>query len=428
MYHNRAVLPYQQILVIGYFLCFILGITAVSTGYAFYNDYRVIEVLLLLIINACFYYHHSHRYQLITDMTMIILLIVGSIFGQASLYIITDILLFYMIVKAFFALGYHALLSKLWIIASLLLFLLLPVGLYDYVDTGKYYANWYPLSWNIRVYNSYFLITSIFAVWFYLTATKYKLVYLLYLFLAFFAVLLDGGRSVTLAYSVFMAIIALYHARARVALIGVYLTSWVAYLGVTYLATMGQSSSLRIVRESSSGRLDLWQNAMSCWAEHPIIGCGFYQLDQYPHLSAHPHNLFIQVLSETGLIGFGLLLFVIYSIASRISWDMKRNAFVIAALLAVTVDMSLSGVYIYPITQMALLWLFVFLLKNPAFEHAKHFNQPPIQASRVQQGLSLAVYTVTGAWFLYLSVAAFGFSDEMPVTPPRFWVYGYHLF
>lgn len=424
MFKTYLEIKNKELLLALYFFVFAFGFSIAIADH-FYNSFRILQLGLLLFF--CIYSFNKSRLSTL-DFLFLVFLGVGYIFWQHPVFVVTELMVCFLLYKNFLVLDYRDLLTKSVLIASFFLFLFLPLSIAEYLSTSRYIANWQPMPWNIRVYNSYFLITSIFAVWFYLTATKYKLVYLLYLFLAFFAVLLDGGRSVTLAYSVFMAIIALYHARARVALIGVYLTSWIAYLGVTYLATMGQDSSLRIVRESSSGRLDLWQNAMSCWAEHPIIGCGFYQLDQYPHLSAHPHNLFIQVLSETGLIGFGLLLFVIYSIASRISWDMKRNAFVIAALLAVTVDMSLSGVYIYPITQMALLWLFVFLLKNPAFEHAKHFNQPPIQASRVQQGLSLAVYTVTGAWFLYLSVAAFGFSDEMPVTPPRFWVYGYHLF
>ncbi len=416
----------KELLIALYFLLFILGFTT-GFSYSFYNEFRFLQIIVLLFLGT---YGLKYKQFIITKLELLFLLfiIVGSFFLQQPEFVITELLLVYLLYKTFQTINYNNLVTKIIVLATFLLFFLFSLSLIDYLQTGSYRALWYPLPWNIRVYNSCLLIISIFTVWFYLAETKYKFVYLLYLFLAFFAVLLDGGRSVTLAYSAFMAIIALYYARERLTLIGVYLASWVAYLVVTYLATAGQDSSLRIARESSSGRLDLWQNAMSCWAEHPIIGCGFYQLNKYPHLSAHPHNLFIQVLSETGLIGFGFLLVIIYSIAKRISWDMKRNAFVIAALLAVTIDMSLSGIHIYPVTQMALLWLFVFLLKNPAFAHAKYFNQPFIQASRIQQVLSLALYTVIGAWFLYLSIQAFNFSDEMPMTPPRFWVYGYYLF
>lgn len=414
----------KELLIALYFFVFAFGFSIAFTTH-FYDSFRVLQLGWLIFL--CLYSFNKSRLSVV-DFLFLVFLGVGCIFWQYPVLVVTELMVCFLLYKNFLVLDYRELLTKSVLVASFFLFLFLPLSIAEYLSTSHYIANWQPMPWNIRVYDSYFLITSIFATWFYLTEKKYKFVYLLYLFLAFFAVLLDGGRSVTLAYSAFMAIIALYHARARVALIGVYLFSWVAYLGVTYLATMGQDSSLRIARESSSGRLVLWQNAMSCWVEHPIIGCGFYQLNKYPHLSAHPHNLFIQVLSETGLIGFGFLLVIIYSIAKRISWDMKRNAFVIAALLAVTIDMSLSGIHIYPVTQMALLWLFVFLLKNPAFAHAKYFNQPFMQASRIQQVLSLALYTVIGAWFLYLSIQASNFSDEMPITPPRFWVYGYYLF
>lgn len=412
-----------------YFLYFILGLTTISISYNFYNDYRIIEIWLLLVINIVHSSRYASNYQLIAMAAGFGLIILGGLFWVEPIFIISDTLIAYLLINAFIALKYNAQLSRLWILASLLLFLLLPIGIYDYIKTGNYYANWYPLSWNIRVYNSYFLITAILAVWFYLTESKYKNLYLLYLFLGFLAVLLDGGRSVTLAYSIFIIFIAIfYNSRARLALIGSYISSWVTYLVITYLASMEKESSLRITRESSSGRLDLWQNAMSCWADHPVIGCGFYQLDKYPHLSAHPHNLFIQVLSETGIIGFGFLIVIIYQVLKHISWNIRKNAFVIAGLLAVTIDMSLSGIHVYAVTQMALLWLFVFLLKNPEFEHSKYFSKEQILANRIQKLSMIAVYFVIGAYFLYLSNSALNFSDELPVTPPRFWVYGYKLY
>lgn len=411
-----------------YFLYFILGLTTISISYNFYNDYRIIEIWLLLVINIVHSSRYASNYQLIAMAAGFGLIILGGLFWVEPIFIISDILIVYLLINAFIALKYNAQLSRLWILASLLLFLLLPIGIYDYIKTSSYHANWYPLSWNIRVYNSYFLITAILAVWFYLTESKYKNLYLLYLFLGFLAVLLDGGRSVTLSFSIFIVLIVIFYSRARLALIGTYISSWAAYLFITYLANMEKESSLRIARESSSGRLDLWQNAMSCWADHPVIGCGFYQLDKYSHLSAHPHNLFIQVLSETGLIGFGFLIVIIYQILKHISWNIRKNAFVIAGLLAVTIDMSLSGIHVYAVTQMALLWLFVFLLKNPEFEHAQYFNKKKVLANRIQKLSMTAVYFVIGAYFLYLSIGALNFSDELPVTPPRFWVYGYKIY
>lgn len=415
----------KEVLIGFYFLFFILGLSS-NTNYYFYDEYRVFEIAILLIFGLWETYSRQFIVNKI-ELLFFAFISIGSLFWLQPLFIITDLLLVYLLVKGFQLLNYNTLIAKAIVLCSFVLFLMLPVGLFDYIDSGTYIANWYPLSWNIRVYNSYFLIISIFATWFYSTTTKYKNIYLILLFLAFFAVLLDGGRSVTLAYTLFITIVVIFNRRSRIALFLTYAASWLAYIVTTYSASSG-SSSLLIARESSSGRVDLWVNALQCWSQHPVIGCGFYQLEKYPNLSAHPHNLFIQMLTETGLMGFSFLALIIFKIAKNISWNFKRNYFVIAALLAVGIDLSLSGIHIYPITQMALLWLLVFLLKNPEFAHIYYFNQEPVIISRSQKLLSIVIYYLIAGWFIYIIIEALNSSNGTPMTPPRFWLYGYLLY
>ena len=419
----------KELFIAIYFLCFILGIVNFSSGYNFYNEYRIFEIILLLMFGlfSAFKGHYQVNKSEVLFFTFIT---VGSVFWQHSLFIIIDLLLAYLLVKSFQLLNYNELITKVIVLSSLVIFLLLPVTLLDYFTSGTYIPNWYPLSWNIRVYDSYFLIMSIFATWFYISGGRYRNIYLLFLFLAFFAVLLDGGRSVTLAYTSFVFIVVLCHKTTRLTLILTYISSWLAYLFITYAASFG-NDGLSIVRESSSGRIDLWINGLQCWVTRPILGCGFYQLEQFPQLSAHPHNIFIQVLTETGLIGFAFLAFIVFKVARHISWSFKENYFVLAGLLAVSIDMSLSGVYIYPITQMALLWLFVFLFKNPVFAHASYFYSPaklaPSDTSILAKYLPILLIGILVLIFGYLFMNTSIFSEEMPSTPPRFWGYGYHL-
>lgn len=415
----------KEVLISLYFLFFILGLSS-NAHYYFYDEYRVFEITILLILGLWSIYSRQFIVNKI-ELLFFAFIGIGSLFWQQSLFVITDLFLAYLLYKSYQCLNYNSLITKAIVLGSLVLFLMLPVALFDYINSGKYIANWYPLSWNIRVYNSYFLVLSIFAVWFYSTTIKHKNIYLLFLFLAFYAVLLDGGRSVTLAYTLFITIIAIFNRRARLALVLTYAASWLVYIVTTYNAISG-SSSLRIARESSSGRIDLWVNGLQCWTAHPIVGCGFYQLEQFPHLSAHPHNIFVQVLTETGLIGFGFLAFVLFKIARHISWEIKKNYFVIAALLAVGIDISLSGVHVYPITQMALLWLSVFLLKNPEFTRVRSFNQEPAIISRSQKLLSIVIYCLIAGWFIYIITQYLNSFDGTPMTPPRFWLYGYLLY
>ena len=414
----------KELLILLYFSLLILGFTVRPIA-SFYDQFRIFEIVVLLFlgINALFYNKH---YNTKAELVFLSVLVIGSYFWQQPLFVITELLLVYLLYKSFFILNYNRLITKIIVLLSFLLFLLFPLSLLSYINTGNYNIFWYPLPWNIRIYNSYFLITSIFAIWLYITETKYKNLYLIYIFLAFFAVLLDGGRSVTIAYTSFIIIITIFSKRARMPIAFTYSATWFAYLAITYSAN-SDANSLRIARESSSGRIDLWVNALQCWSQHPLVGCGFYQLDKYSHLSAHPHNLFIQVLTETGLIGFVFLALIIIKIAKNISWNIKQNYFVIAALLAVTIDMSLSGVHIYPITQMALLWLFVFLLKNPEFPHSQYFNTNLTINSRLHRMISLAVFAVITVSLGYLSLQAFTFSSDISLISPRFWEYGYQL-
>ena len=421
----------KELLVTIYFLWFIFGVD-IRGSYSFYNEYRVIQIVMLLAfgLGGLFYRRFSISK---VELLFFAFIAVGSLFWVQPIFVIAELLLAYLLYKCFGLLNYNQLLSKITVLASLLIFVQLPIAIWEYIDTGIYPSIWYPLNWNIRVYDSYFLIFSIFAVWFYLTKQAYYYLYLLFIFLAFFAVLLDGGRSVTIAYTLFIAVVSLAYRQVRWYFIFTYVASWLAYLSITYAASFANTSgsdgiSLQVARESSSGRIDLWINAYQCWLQHPIIGCGFYQLEQYPNLSAHPHNLFIQVLTETGLLGFGFLLYIIFMMLKRIDWLQPERYFVMAALLAVSTDLFFSGVHVYPVTQMALLWLFVFLLKNPEFSQASHFNQViTYRQSVTHQMLPVLIYLVISIWFIYLLSNTSALSSETPITPPRFWVYGYQL-
>lgn len=391
----------------------------------FYNNFRVLEVIILLIL----YFYSIFNDKIIfskIDFIYFILIIQGVFYWRNSYFIIIDLLVFYLLYKAFLILEYNRLVSIFIIIISLLIFLLLPVSILEYINLGIY-KNWYPLPWNIRFYDSYFLIFTIFAVWFYLTEKKYINIYLLFLFLAFLSMLMDGGRSVALSYSIFIITICIFNSKARWSLFTVYIMTWLTYLLISYFTSLTYFD-VKLVRESSSGRYELWSNAYKHWLEHPIIGSGFYQLDSYQNLSAHPHNLFIQILTETGLVGFLFFSFIIIIIIKNIDWNLKKNYFLLAALGAIGIDLSFSGAYIYPVTQIALLWLFVFLLKNPDFSHAFYFGNLTSKNLIKNKNINFILFYFLVFIFLYIFLNMYILSEKLPLAPPRFWEYGYQLF
>ncbi|MBF4521735.1 O-antigen ligase family protein [Acinetobacter towneri] len=422
MLNFNKYLKNKELFIALYFLSFILGLS-IHISSNFYNESRVLETFLLL---SLVFNKNLHLKKI--EYIFIIFIIFHLFFLRNSQFIIFEILLYYLLYKAFLVINYNELLAKFIIWISFSIFSMLPIEIVKYIH-NSIYSNWYPTPWNIRVYNSYFFVLSIFAIWFYLKQEKFKNIYLIFLFLAFLSILLDGGRSATLAYSVFIACVCIFNRAARFKLLFTYAATWLTYFSILFFSSHSASNVRSIVRESTSGRYELWVSAFQCWSQNPIFGCGFYQLDQYSGvISAHPHNLFIQVLTETGLIGFGFLILVIWNILKRIKWNLKENYFVISAFIAVSIDLSFSGIHIYPVTQVALLWLFVFLLKNPEFQHAASFHPSTYEASRVSQVFGYIAYISIALAFIYLFFYTSALSESLPSTPPRFWEYGYQLF
>ncbi|MFD1438149.1 O-antigen ligase family protein [Acinetobacter sp. ANC 4282] len=415
----------KELFIALYFLIFNLGFS-VHISSNFYNEARLLEIFLLLSLGIFSGFVKNIVFHKI-EYIFLLFFIFSIFFLKNQPFIFFEILLFYLLFKAFFALNYNSKISKAIILLSFLIFLMFPVSILHYLNSGLY-QNWYPMPWNIRIYNSYFLIFSIFAIWFYLKEDKYKNIYLIFIFLAFLSILLDGGRSATLAYTIFIVIVCIFNRLERFKLLLIYCSTWLAYFSIVYFSSQSASTLRSITRESTSGRYELWLNAFQCWLENPILGCGFYQLDKYPSLSAHPHNLFVQILTETGLIGFIFLSFIIFKVVKNISWNFKQNYFVLAALFSVAIELSFSGIHIYPVTQVALLWLFVFLLKNPEFSHASYFNYLKIKNSKIDKLIQLFIYLFILIIFIYLFINTSVLSENLPSTPPRFWEYGYQLF
>jgi O-antigen ligase len=69
------------------------------------------------------------------------------------------------------------------------------------------------------------------------------------------------------------------------------------------------------IDEAVNERFIYYQSAFSVILEHPFIGVGF---GGWPistglgDISLHPHNIFLEILSETGFIGFALFVTFLY--------------------------------------------------------------------------------------------------------------------
>jgi O-antigen ligase len=69
-------------------------------------------------------------------------------------------------------------------------------------------------------------------------------------------------------------------------------------------------------KDLSGGRLQMWADCLRIWTENPVMGTGLgsrlYGVDENGIPFALPiHNLWIQSLMETGLIGFTILILTV---------------------------------------------------------------------------------------------------------------------
>ncbi|MDR8391607.1 O-antigen ligase family protein [Aliifodinibius sp. S!AR15-10] len=66
------------------------------------------------------------------------------------------------------------------------------------------------------------------------------------------------------------------------------------------------SKSLPVARMTDSGRLGMWVRALEMWFASPLMGAGpmhYAVLQEVPYF-AHPHNFYLQLLSEWGGVAF----------------------------------------------------------------------------------------------------------------------------
>lgn len=80
------------------------------------------------------------------------------------------------------------------------------------------------------------------------------------------------------------------------------------------------------IERSAALRLDLWDQALKLFKEHPVLGVGFQGFKLSMPEDARlkdTHSYYLKMLSEEGIVGFGLLLIVLF-LAFRSGWKLLK--------------------------------------------------------------------------------------------------------
>lgn len=129
------------------------------------------------------------------------------------------------------------------------------------------------------------------------------------------------------------------------------------------------------VDRSTSDRLVIWANSLKIYLPHPFLGIGFWSSYLPQYLGIGPHNSFIQVLLEMGILGLLAFLWVIRDLYVETTklFRATKDAFtkdVSAAFFALLIGFlaaSLTAEIFYWSRVIGYFWLmagFVFVLQN----------------------------------------------------------------
>lgn len=126
--------------------------------------------------------------------------------------------------------------------------------------------------------------------------------------------------------------------------------SWIilSVATIIHLVLIQITPSYPILRSSSSGRIEIWNQAINYWIDFPLLGTP--NLNEYISV-LHPHNYFLQLISDYGVMGFIIITYILF-----IYWHIWKNRhnlhpYLFAGAIAIACNAMLSGSMIYPHTQ-----------------------------------------------------------------------------
>jgi O-antigen ligase len=139
--------------------------------------------------------------------------------------------------------------------------------------------------------------------------------------------------------------------RLRFALGGVLLAAILITLGLAVGLEARFFSLAEVPQPDRLGtRAILWSAALELWRSSPLvgIGAGNFEFDLgmvgHPDVHTHANSLYLQALSETGLVGFGATLYLLWTVFATFARSFSRRPLVVG-VFAANVALALHQVF-----------------------------------------------------------------------------------
>ena len=359
-----------------------------------YDAWRIYEILLLLTTNILgIHLLHKEYYQIFEEKIRKIIIPLTALlatlvlisawqanyspraYADASLYflLMSACLIYANLFKYYKKLAENILACVA--ILPMLTLIFLPIAIFDRLQGGI--GSWTQSFTNIRMLDDA-LLPCLFLLWLRIGFLKrsnqhsrfkqgllsisiysISVIYLLNF-------LFHGARACLLAIFISLICVAIYNRKKSFKFLK--LPTFSGVIAVTlyfiYHQILPETIGSSIARASSSGRIDLWMKAWNTWLENPILGVGgnHFLLQQPYTVIAHPHNIWLKMLSEWGLSAFlltGLIIVLIFNLKKKIQ---HIPPMLLAGMFAILINSMLSGSFLYPVSQITSLCVLAYTL------------------------------------------------------------------
>ncbi|MDC0535726.1 O-antigen ligase family protein [Francisellaceae bacterium] len=155
------------------------------------------------------------------------------------------------------------------------------------------------------------------------------------------------------------------------------------------------------------GRKLHWTLAYNAFKSSPVIGIGPLQYPTYivniTTKNAHPHNIYLQVLAEYGLVGFSCFMFILTYCAYKFIRFCCRNKsminlLILASLICGFTHAGLSGVFVMPLSQLTAVIIFAlaFSQYQQYASNTISLNKPPKHLTKSHKVLFYILTVIMG--------------------------------
>lgn len=286
-------------------------------------------------------------------------------------------------------------------------------------DWGVYYGG-------IRVFDSF--IVPVFWLAFFLLKQGNKIIEKVYFYtvlLIGLALLFNGARSALL--SIVFPLLLLWIIKKDYRCLAnrsvkPLVFSFFLYNFIYFVRNFIHTNNLdtNITRLSTSRRYEMWVFMYEKWKQNPFVGLGggFLAKEQYIY-GHHAHNIWLRLIFEWGVVGFFLVIFIIYQIC--ILFKSEVDPILKMGVLAIVVDATFSGSFVYPASQMSCI-LFLAL----AFSYTKQpdFISQNFISSKILILLYVFLFFYIILNFFWMDLFCFGCMSQEGRLAPFFWEYG----